>query len=143
MSSNIQVNLCQKHLFLDQLTHNVTNDCSLIYQFSTWKLQAQNMCAKIVLKVKTCSELVVFMYWTCKSMNNLLTYCGLVDPRISASDKDLPVLWCIFFLLIIFQKFKFLCSKTILKVNFPRCLSANFKNFWWSFISLENPKSEY
>ena len=24
-------------------------------------------------------------------MNNLLTYCGLVDPRISASDKDLPV----------------------------------------------------
>jgi hypothetical protein len=25
-------------------------------------------------------------------MNNLLSYCGLVDPRISASDKDLPVL---------------------------------------------------
>ena len=22
------------------------------------------------------------------SMNNLLSYCGLVDPRISASDKD-------------------------------------------------------
>ena len=26
-----------------------------------------------------------------KSMNNLLSYCGLVEPRISASDKDLPV----------------------------------------------------
>ena len=26
-----------------------------------------------------------------KSMNNLWSYCGLVDPRISASDKDLPV----------------------------------------------------
>ena len=25
-------------------------------------------------------------------MNNRLSYCGLVDPRISASDKDLPVL---------------------------------------------------
>jgi hypothetical protein len=25
-------------------------------------------------------------------MNNLLSHCGLVDPRISASDKDLPVL---------------------------------------------------
>ena len=25
-------------------------------------------------------------------MNNLLSYCGLVDPRINASDKDLPVL---------------------------------------------------
>ena len=24
-------------------------------------------------------------------MNNCLSYCGLVDPRISASDKDLPV----------------------------------------------------
>ena len=24
-------------------------------------------------------------------MNNLLSYCGLVDAKISASDKDLPV----------------------------------------------------
>ena len=36
-----------------------------------------------------CSELVVFMYWTGKSMSNLLSYCGLVDARISASEKDL------------------------------------------------------
>ena len=38
----------------------------------------------------TCSELVVFKYWTRNSMNNLLSY-GLVDARISSSDKDLPV----------------------------------------------------
>ena len=25
-------------------------------------------------------------------MNNLSSYCGLADSRISASDKDLPVL---------------------------------------------------
>ncbi len=25
------------------------------------------------------------------SMNNLLSYCGLVDARISASEKDLPL----------------------------------------------------
>jgi hypothetical protein len=25
-------------------------------------------------------------------MNNLLSYCGLVDAKIRASDKDLPVL---------------------------------------------------
>ena len=31
------------------------------------------------------------MYWTRKSMNNLLSYCGLVDTRIRASNKDLPV----------------------------------------------------
>ena len=38
-----------------------------------------------------CSELVVLMYWTGKSMNNLLSYCGFVYVRINASDKDLPV----------------------------------------------------
>ena len=39
----------------------------------------------------TCSELVIFMYWTHDSMNNLLWYCGLVGARISASEKYLPV----------------------------------------------------
>ena len=39
----------------------------------------------------TCSERVIFKYWTRNSMNNLLSYCGLVDARISSSDKDLPV----------------------------------------------------
>ena len=40
----------------------------------------------------TCSELVVFLYRTCNSMNNLLSYFELVDARISASEKDLPVI---------------------------------------------------
>ena len=31
------------------------------------------------------------MYWTCYSINNLSSYCGLVDAKIRASDKDLPV----------------------------------------------------
>ena len=35
-----------------------------------------------------------FMYWTCNSMNNLSSYCGLVDAKIGASDKDLPVPRC-------------------------------------------------
>ena len=39
----------------------------------------------------TCSELVVVMYWTGKSMNNLLPYCGLIDAKVRASYKDLPV----------------------------------------------------
>ena len=26
-------------------------------------------------------------------MNNLLSYCGLVDARIGASEKDLPVMY--------------------------------------------------
>ena len=36
----VQVNLSQKHLFLHQLTHNMTKYCLLIYQFSTWKLKS-------------------------------------------------------------------------------------------------------
>ena len=31
----IQVNLCQKQLFLHQLTHNMTKDCLLNHKFST------------------------------------------------------------------------------------------------------------
>ena len=40
----------------------------------------------------TCSELVVFMFKTGKSMYDLLSYCGLGDVRINASDLDLPVI---------------------------------------------------
>ena len=61
----LQVNHCQKHLFLDQLTDNMTKDCSLIYQFSTCKLQAQNMCTQIVfcfdIQNNLCTQLFVFM----------------------------------------------------------------------------------
>ena len=39
----------------------------------------------------TCSELGIFMYSTGNSMNNLSSYCGIVNERIRASDKDLPV----------------------------------------------------
>ena len=36
-------------------------------------------------------ELGILMYWTCNSMNNLSSHCGLVDGKIRASDKDLTV----------------------------------------------------
>ena len=60
------------------------------------------LCTKIVLNVRNnfCThhvlprfELGIFMYWTCNSMNNLSSYYGLVDAKIRASDKDLPVLF--------------------------------------------------
>ena len=38
----LQVNLCKKLLFLHQLTHNMTTDCSLNYKFNIWKFQAQS-----------------------------------------------------------------------------------------------------
>ena len=44
----------------------------------------------------TCSEVVFFLYWSQESMNNLSSYCGLIDWRMSASDTDLPVIALIF-----------------------------------------------
>ena len=54
--------------------------------------QKKNLCKQHVLTmISPCSELGIFMCCTGNSMNNLLSYCGLVDARISASEKDLPV----------------------------------------------------
>ena len=61
---NLQVNLYQKHSFLNQLTHNITTDCSLIPDFGTRKIQAENMlCTKIVLNVKTKTK-TIFVHKT-------------------------------------------------------------------------------
>jgi hypothetical protein len=88
----------------------MTIDCPLNYWFLHAKFQAQNMgrtcCLQtffvvVVLTFKTiyvsnmfstCSELGIFIYWTGNSMNNISSYCGLVDARISTSEKDLPVI---------------------------------------------------
>ena len=97
-----QVSFCQKHLTLHQLTHNMTTDCSLNYDFSTWKFQAQNiLCTQIVffcfdIQNNLCTKHALSLeisckYWTPNSMNNLLSYYGLIDARISASERDLPV----------------------------------------------------
>ena len=54
------------------------------------------MYTKIVLNVRNnfCTQHVLprFELGTCNSMNNLSSYCGLADAKITASDKDLPVL---------------------------------------------------
>ena len=65
------------------------------------------LCTETVLNIKNnfctqhtnnmfspCSQLgiLIFMYWACNSMNNLLSYCGLVDAKIRASFKNLPVM---------------------------------------------------
>ena len=42
-------------------------------------------------KPRTCSAHVLGCSFHGNSMNNLLSYCGLVNARISASEKDLPV----------------------------------------------------
>ena len=41
-----------------------------------------------------CTQHVLTLQFSCtrNSLNNLSSYCGLVDAKIRASDKDLPVL---------------------------------------------------
>ena len=63
----VQVNLCQKLWFLQQLTHNMTTNCSLNYKLNTWKLQAHNIgstcCVqKLFLTFRTISPHVLQKY---------------------------------------------------------------------------------
>ena len=39
-----------------------------------------------------CTQHVLNLYFSCNSMNNLSSYCGLTDSRMRASDTDLPVM---------------------------------------------------
>jgi len=78
----IQVNLFQKHLFLNLLTHNMATDCSFIPEFSTRKIQAENMmCTNIVLKTKTktennvCTQHLLKLYFSCTEVGNRWTIC--------------------------------------------------------------------
>ena len=81
----IQLNLCQKLLFLHQLSHNTTTDCSLNYEFSTQKLQAQNM-------HKTCSEYVVytncflFLFWHSEQFMYTTCYEHVLSFQFSCTE---------------------------------------------------------
>ena len=77
----------------------MTADCSLNYKFNPWKFQAQTWGEHVVYRncfwhseqfLYTTSSPQVWA-WTCNSMNNLPSYCGLVDAKIRASDKNLPM----------------------------------------------------
>ena len=66
--------LSEALLFLHQLTHNMTTDCSWNYH-ENYKHRTSAWA--------DCS-------FHGNSMNNLLSYCGLIDAKIRASDKNLP-----------------------------------------------------
>ena len=80
----IQVNLCRKLSFLNQLTYNMTRDCSLNSPKNTivFCFDIQN---------NVCTQHVLNLYFSCNSMNNFSSYCRLTDSRIRASDTNLPV----------------------------------------------------
>ena len=100
----LQVNICQKHLFLNQLStiwrqivHWITSSAHENSKLRTcWEDYVYINCSECQTKNKkqfvytTSSELAIFMCWTRNSMNNLSSYCGLVDAKIRTSDKYLP-----------------------------------------------------
>ena len=56
------------------------------------------LCTQIVFNVEKnktknnlCIQHVLNLYFSCNSMNNLLSYNGLIDARMIDFDKDLPV----------------------------------------------------
>ena len=71
----------------------MARDCSLIPPKNTslervvykYCFECQNKNKKI------CTQHVLNLYYSGNSMNNLLSYCGLTDARMRASEKDLPV----------------------------------------------------
>ena len=78
-----------KWLFIDLSGQYMKTKTEHVVYINCFECQNKNKTKKFTYT--TCSDLVVFMYWTVKSIYNLLSYCGLVDARVSASEKDLPV----------------------------------------------------
>ena len=50
-----------------------------------------NFCFCFDIQNNICTQHVVILYFPGNSMNNLLSYFGLTDSRMRASDTDLPV----------------------------------------------------
>ena len=76
----VQVNLCQELLFLHQLTHNMTTDCSLNYKFNKRKFQTQTMGEHGVQKL--------FLTFRTIFVHNMFSPCS---AKRRVSDKDLTL----------------------------------------------------
>jgi hypothetical protein len=61
------------------------------YKFSTCFVHKLFRMSKQTKKTNLCTQHVLNLYFSYNSMNNLLSYYALIDARMRASDKDLPV----------------------------------------------------
>ena len=50
--------------------------------------------SKQTKKNNFCTQHVLNLFFSCNSMNNLFSYCGLTDARMRVSEKDLSL--CIY-----------------------------------------------
>ena len=65
------------YFHINYVTHKMTKNCSLIYQFNTWKLQAQNIW-------RTCCAHKLFFCFCFDFQNNMIYSC---------STNFLPMFW--------------------------------------------------
>ena len=81
----VQVNLCQKLLFLHQLTYTMTTNCSLNYKFNTYM---KNPSSKLGI---TCWVEKLFLTFRTIFVHIMISPCS---AKRRASDKDLSVIGC-------------------------------------------------
>ena len=97
ISCVVQVNLFQKLSSLNQLTHNMIQNCSLNSPKNT---SSQHVVYKYCFECqnKTKTIFVRNIMWTCifRGIQWTISYCGLTDSRMRASEKYLPVLHIFF-----------------------------------------------
>ena len=123
----LQVNLCQKLLFLHQLTHNMTTDCSLNYMFNSWKFLPQNM-------GRACSVRKLFLTFRTISVHNMICPCC---TKRRVSDKDLPVSYSpdpelrILNILQIFGPIRFFMMKLVLHIGQKVCENSELQIRNW------------
>ena len=91
----IQVNLCQKLFFLQ----NMGRTCCVQKLFWMSETMSVHNMFSSGLSLK-------FSFIEHVTMNNLLSYYGLVDAKMTASDKDLPVLLSICQIVFIDEMFE-------------------------------------
>ena len=62
------------------------------YKFRTCFVQILFWMSEQKQKNNFCTQHVLNLYFSCNSINNLSSYCGLTGARIKASEKELNVL---------------------------------------------------
>ena len=60
----VQVNLFQKHLLFHQLTHNLTKDCSLIYEFSNSSQHNMFLACSFHVIISDQSFVILWVSWS-------------------------------------------------------------------------------
>ena len=93
------------------------------------------LCTNIVLNVKTKAK-NQFLYTTRSefifsgnSMNSLLSYCGLTDARVRASEKDLPVTQLLRLRLLIWFLFLFIADTIYTTAGIMLFIHLVFHNY--------------